>query len=46
LLRYELLKLGLGGTWFLIFGVGGVWPSERFGGWGGELVDKFREVEA
>jgi len=33
------------GTWFLIFGTGGVWPSERFGGRGGELVDKWGEVE-
>jgi len=30
----------------LIFGVGGVWLSEIFGGRGGELVDKKGEVEA
>jgi len=39
LLRHELLELGLGDMVF-DFGVGGVWPSERFDGKGGGLVDK------
>jgi len=30
----------------MIFGIGGVWFSERFGGRRGELVDNSGEVEA
>jgi len=41
-----VVETGSGGTWFLIFAVGGVWPSERFDGRGGGLVDKYGEVEA